>query len=158
MARWRPWTRDLWITTPAPQTTGPYCLLVLAWGYERNLFINAPWRHSLTYRLNLEDVWPSTWGQEDCNRFVWSVTAPVWQTTLLCRQGRQFPDANLPGVPPEQTKAIFEASIRTLVQLQSVETDKVDLDGIGDKENFFHLKVSTHHTRLRAISRRLHLG
>ena len=76
----------------------------------------------------------------------------VWQTTLLCLQARQFPDANLPGVPPEQTKAIFEAAIRTLVQLQSVDTDKLDLDGIGDKENFFHQKVSTQQIRLRAIS------
>jgi len=67
-------------------------------------------------------------------------------------QARQFPDANLPGVPPEQTKAIFEAAIRTLVQLQSVDTDKLDLDGIGDKENFFHQKVSTQQIRLRAIS------
>jgi len=58
----------------------------------------------------------------------------------------------LPGVPPEQTKAIFEASISTLVQLQSVDTDTLDLDGIGDKENFFHQKVRTQHTRLRALS------
>ena len=65
--------------------------------------------------------------------------------TLLCLQGRQFPDANLPGVPPDQTKAIFEVAIRTLVQLQSVDLDKLDLDGIGDKENFFHRKVSTQH-------------
>jgi len=56
-------------------------------------------------------------------------------------KGRQFPDANLPGVPPDQTKAIFEAAIRTLVQLHSVDTDKLDLDGIGDKENFFHQKL-----------------
>ena len=39
-------------------------------------------------------------------------------------------------------KEIFEAAIRTLVQLQSVDTDKLDLDGIGDKENFFHQRVS----------------
>lgn len=61
-------------------------------------------------------------------------------------QGRQFPDANLPGVPPDQTKAIFEAAIRTLVQLHSVDTDKLDLDGIGDKENFFHQKVRIQQT------------
>ena len=74
------------------------------------------------------------------------------QTETLARpislplQGRQFPDANLPGVPPDQTKAIFEAAIRTLVQLHSVDTDKLDLDGIGDKENFFHQKVRIQQT------------
>ncbi|XP_020627779.1 acyl-CoA dehydrogenase family member 11-like isoform X2 [Orbicella faveolata] len=56
-------------------------------------------------------------------------------------KGRQFPDANLPGVPPDQRKVIFEAAIRTLAQLQSVDTDKLDLDGIGDKENFFHQRL-----------------
>ena len=60
-------------------------------------------------------------------------------------QGRQFPDANLPGVPLDQRKAIFEAAIRTLAQLQSVDTDKLDLDGIGDKENFFHQRVGIQH-------------
>ena len=56
-------------------------------------------------------------------------------------QARQFPDANLPGVPPDQRKAIFEAAIRILVQLQSVDTDKLQLDCIGDKENFFQQRV-----------------
>ena len=56
-------------------------------------------------------------------------------------QGRQFPDANLPGVPPDQTKAIFEDAIRTLVQLQSVDTDRIQLAGIGDKENCIQERV-----------------
>ncbi|XP_022799065.1 acyl-CoA dehydrogenase family member 11-like [Stylophora pistillata] len=50
-------------------------------------------------------------------------------------KGRQFPDANLPGVPADQTKAIFEAAIRTLALLQSLDTDKLNLEGIGDKED-----------------------
>ena len=77
---------------------------------------------------------------------VWYVSVCLIDHILLCLQSRQFPDANLPGVPPDQTKAIFEAAIRTLVQLQSVDTDKLDLDGIGDKENFFHQRVSTQNT------------
>ncbi|XP_058962124.2 acyl-CoA dehydrogenase family member 11 isoform X2 [Pocillopora verrucosa] len=50
-------------------------------------------------------------------------------------KGRQFPDANLPGVPADQTKAIFEAAIRALAQLQSLDTDQLNLEGIGDKED-----------------------
>ncbi|CAH3043292.1 unnamed protein product [Pocillopora meandrina] len=50
-------------------------------------------------------------------------------------KGRQFPDANLPGVPADQPKAIFEAAIRALAQLQSLDTDQLTLEGIGDKED-----------------------
>lgn len=50
-------------------------------------------------------------------------------------KGRQFPDANLPGIPADQTKAIFEAAIRALAQLQSLDTDQLNLEGIGDKED-----------------------
>jgi len=64
-------------------------------------------------------------------------------STLLCLQGRQFPDANLPGLPPEERKAIFEAAIKTLVQLQSIDTDKLNLDCIDDKENFFQQRLDT---------------
>lgn len=64
-------------------------------------------------------------------------------STLLCLQGRQFPDANLPGLPPEERKAIFEAAMKTLAQLQSIDTDKLNLDCIGDKENFFQQRVGT---------------
>ena len=62
-------------------------------------------------------------------------------TTFLCSQCRQFPDANLPGVPPDQSKAMFEAAIRTLVQLQSVDTDTLHLEGIGDKEHVLQQRV-----------------
>ena len=62
-------------------------------------------------------------------------------STLHCFQGRQFPDANLPGIAPEERKAIFEVSMKTLAQLQSLETDKLQLDCIGNKENFFHQRV-----------------
>lgn len=62
-------------------------------------------------------------------------------STILCLQARQFPDANLPGVSPDQRKAIFEVAIKTLVQLQSVDTEKLQLDGIGDKENFLEQRV-----------------
>ncbi|XP_073247761.1 acyl-CoA dehydrogenase family member 11-like [Porites lutea] len=56
-------------------------------------------------------------------------------------KGRQFPDANLPGVPADQTRAIFEAAIRTLVQLQTVNTDGLHLEGLGDKENYFQARL-----------------
>ena len=36
---------------------------------------------------------------------------------------------------------MFEAAIRTLAQLQKVDTDKLQLDSIGDKENFFQERV-----------------
>ena len=73
---------------------------------------------------------------------------------MFCLQNRQFPDANLPGVPPDQTKAFFEAGIRTLAQLQSVDTDKLNLDGIGDKENILQQRVlyNTRHTLTLTIS------
>ena len=152
MAGWRPWTRagTSELQHQRPKLLGHAAFLYLGlWmqSFHQRCFDDIDSHTDLTWKTSGRVL-----GQEDCSRFVWSVTAPVWQTTLLCWQGRQFPDANLPGVPPEQTKAIFEASIRTLVQLQSVDTDKLDLDGIGDKENFFHQKVSTQHTRLRAIS------
>ena len=63
------------------------------------------------------------------------------QINLIFPQGRQFPDANLPGVPADQTRAIFEAAIRTLVQLQTVNTDGLHLEGLGDKENYFQARV-----------------
>ncbi|XP_078352098.1 acyl-CoA dehydrogenase family member 11-like [Oculina patagonica] len=56
-------------------------------------------------------------------------------------KARQFPDHNLPDVSPDQRKAIYEVAIRTLVQLQSVEIDKLQLDGIGDKENYFKQRI-----------------
>ncbi|KAL9969767.1 hypothetical protein ACROYT_G022024 [Oculina patagonica] len=56
-------------------------------------------------------------------------------------KARQFPDANLPSVPPDQRKSMFETVIRTLVQLQSVDTDKLQLDGIGDKVNFLQQRL-----------------
>ena len=61
----------------------------------------------------------------------------------LCFQGRQFPDANLPAATPEERKAIFEIAIKTLAQLQTIDTDKLNLDCIGDKENFFQQRVGT---------------
>ena len=61
---------------------------------------------------------------------------------ILIFQGRQFPDANLPGVSFDQTKAIFEAAIKTLVHLQSLNTDHLNIDGIGDKENYFQRRVN----------------
>ena len=64
-------------------------------------------------------------------------------STLLCLQGRQFPDANLPGLAPEERKAIFEVAMKTLAQLQSIDTDKLNLDCLGDKENFFQQRVGT---------------
>ena len=36
---------------------------------------------------------------------------------------------------------MFEAAIRTLVQLQAVDTDKLQLASIGDKEDFFQQRV-----------------
>ena len=56
-------------------------------------------------------------------------------------QGRQFPDANLPGVPSEETKAIFESAIRTLAQLHTLDTDPLHVDDIGDKGNFIKHRV-----------------
>ena len=64
-------------------------------------------------------------------------------STLLCLQGRQFPDANLPDLPPEERKAMFEVAMKTLAQLQSIDTDKLNLDCLGDKENFFQQRVGT---------------
>ena len=58
-------------------------------------------------------------------------------------QGRQFPDANLPAAAPEERKAIFEIAMKTLAQLQAIDTDKLNLDCIGDKENFFQQRVGT---------------
>jgi len=58
-------------------------------------------------------------------------------------QGRQFPDANLPGLASEERKAIFEIAMKTLAQLQSIDTDKLNLDSLGDKENFFQQRVGT---------------
>lgn len=60
---------------------------------------------------------------------------------ITIQQGRQFPDANLPGVPADQTKAIFEAAIRALAQLQSLDTDQLNLEGIGDKEDVLKQRV-----------------
>ena len=62
-------------------------------------------------------------------------------STLPCLQGRQFPDANLPDAAPGERKAIFEVAMKTLAQLQSIDTDKLNLDCIGDKENFFQQRV-----------------
>lgn len=56
-------------------------------------------------------------------------------------QGRQFPDANLPAAAPEERKAIFEIAIKTLARFQTIDTDKLNLDCIGDKENFFQQRV-----------------
>ena len=64
-------------------------------------------------------------------------------STLLCLQGRQFPDANLPDLAPEERKAIFEVAIETLAQLQSLDTDKLQLDCIGNKDNLFQQRVGT---------------
>jgi len=81
---------------------------------------------------------------------------PVPKTYLFCEdktimgeefyvmeyiKSRQFPDANLPGMAPEERKAIFEAVMKTLAQLQSLETDKLQLDCIGNKDNFFHQRL-----------------
>ena len=52
-------------------------------------------------------------------------------------QGRQFPDANLPGIPSDETKAIFESAIRTLVELHSLDTDRLHVDDIGDKGKLY---------------------
>ena len=60
---------------------------------------------------------------------------------IIFQQGRQFPDANLPCVPADQTKAIFEAAIRALAQLQSLDTDQLTLEGIGDKEDVLKQRV-----------------
>ena len=56
-------------------------------------------------------------------------------------QGRQFPDANLPGVSADETKAIFHAAIKTLVQLQKENLEGLHLEGAGDGDNYLKYRV-----------------
>lgn len=47
----------------------------------------------------------------------------------------------MPGVPSDETKAIFESAIRTLVQLHTLDTDRLHVDDVGDKENYIKHRV-----------------
>jgi len=55
--------------------------------------------------------------------------------------GRTFWNGNLPGLPPEQRKAIYASLVETLAQLHMLDPAELGLDDFGAPGNYFERQV-----------------